>query len=259
MNVKSALFLIAMIAVFTSPVIAEDLAVVNGKNIPISLFDDMVKQAVEDGQADTPELRKYVKDQLIDLEVLSQEADKQGIGKQTDIAQQIDQARKSIVARGLVLDYFEKNPITDGDIQAEYDKQKAAAAGENEYSARHILVETEEEAKAIIARLNAGAKFEELAVQSKDPGSAANGGLLEWAAANVYVKPFSDALKGLKKGELSQMPIQTQYGYHVIRLEDTRAIQFPAFEEVKPRIAESLRRPKFLAFLDSLRKKAVIK
>lgn len=258
MNVKSAFFLIALLAAFASSSIAEDLAVVNGKKIPISLYNDMVKQAVEEGQADSPELRKYVKDQLIDLEVLSQEADKQGIGKRTDIAQQIDQARKSIVARGLVLDYFEKNPISDVEIQAEYDKQKAVAAGENEYSARHILVETEEEAKAIIARLNAGATFEELAVQSKDPGSAANGGLLEWATASVYVKPFGDALKGLKKGELTQMPIMTQYGYHVIRLEDTRAIQFPALEEVKPRISESLRRPKFQAFLVTLRDKAKI-
>lgn len=258
MNVKTACFLIALIAAFSSSAIAEDLAVVNGKKIPISLYNDMVKQAVEEGQTDTPELRKYVKEQLIDLEVLSQEADKQGIGKRTDIAQQIDQARKSIIARGLVLDYFEKNPVSDVEIQAEYDKQKSVAAGENEYSARHILVETEEEAKAIIARLNAGATFEELAVQSKDPGSAANGGLLEWAAASVYVKPFGDALKGLKKGELTQMPIQTQYGYHVIRLEDTRAIQFPAFDEVKPRIAESLRRPKFQAFLGTLREKAKI-
>lgn len=258
MNVKSAFFLIALLAAFASSSIAEDLAVVNGKKIPISLYNDMVKQAVEEGQADSPELRKYVKDQLIDLEVLSQEADKQGIGKRTDIAQQIDQARKSIVARGLVLDYFEKNPISDVEIQVEYDKQKAVAAGENEYSARHILVETEEEAKAIIARMNAGSTFEELAVQSKDPGSAANGGLLEWATASVYVKPFGDALKGLKKGELTQMPIMTQYGYHVIRLEDTRAIQFPALEEVKPRIAESLRRPKFQAFLATLRDKAKI-
>lgn len=258
MNVKSAFFLIALIAAFASPVVAEDLAVVNGKKIPISLFNEMVKQAVEEGQTDTPELRNYVKGQLIDLEVLSQEAEKQGIGKKADVAQQIDQARKSIVARGLVLDYFEKNPVTDGDIQAEYDKQKIAAAGENEYSARHILVETEEEAKAIVARLNAGATFEELVVQSKDPGSAANGGLLEWASASVYVKPFGDALKGLKKGELTQMPIMTQYGYHVIRLEDTRAIQFPALEEVKPRIAESLRRPKFQVFLGSLRDKAKI-
>jgi peptidyl-prolyl cis-trans isomerase C len=258
MNVKSAIFLIALIAASAAPVIAEDLAVVNGKKIPISLFNEMVKQAVEEGQADTPELHNYVKGQLIDLEVLSQEADKQGFGKKTDVAQQIDQTRKSIVARALVLDFFEKNPVTDGDIQAEYDKQKIAAAGESEYSARHILVETEEEAKAIIGRLNAGVTFEELAVQSKDPGSAANGGLLEWASASVYVKPFGDALKGLKKGELTQMPIMTQYGYHVIKLEDTRAIQFPAFEEVKPRIAENLRRPKFQAFLGTLREKAKI-
>lgn len=258
MNVKSGYFLIALIAAVSAPVFAEDLAVVNGKKIPISVFDEMVKQAVEEGQADTPELRNYVKEQLIDLEVLSQEADKNGIGKRANVVQQIDQARKSIVARGLVLEYFEKNPITDKDIQAEYDKQKALA-GENEYNARHILVETEEEAQAIIARLNAGAKFEDLAVQSKDPSSAAKGGSLDWASANVYVKPFGDALKALKKGEITPTPVMTQYGYHVIKLEDSRPIKFPSIDEVKPRIAESLKRPKFQVFLGNLRKQATIK
>ncbi len=257
MNLKSLCCLFAMAAAVSSPAWSQDLAVVNGKKIPQALFDDALSDAFAEGQADTPELRTYLKEQLIDLEILSQEADKQGIGKREDVIQQVDQARKSIIVRAMVAEYLEKNPVSDGDIQVEYDKQKIQA-GENEYNVRHILVETEDEAKGIIDKLKKGAAFEELAAQSKDPGSAANGGSLDWAPATLYVQPFSDALKALKKGELTKVPVKTQYGYHVIRLEDTRPLQFPSLDDLKPRITEGLKRSKFMAFLGNLRSKAKI-
>jgi peptidyl-prolyl cis-trans isomerase C len=142
-------------------------------------------------------------------------------------------------------------------VKAEYDKFKSQA-GDKEYRARHILVDKEEDAKAIIAKLKGGAKFEELAKQSKDPGSAANGGDLDWASPASYVKPFSDALVALQKGQVTETPVKTQFGYHVIKLEDVRAAKVPSMEEVKPQIAESLQQKKLQAYQEDLRKKAKI-
>ncbi len=147
--------------------------------------------------------------------------------------------------------------MTDADIKAEYDKFKAQA-GDKEYHVRHILVETEDQAKAIIAKLKSGTKFEELAKQSKDPGSAANGGDLDWATPASFVKPFSDAMVALKKGDVTETPVKTQFGYHVIRLDDTRPAKVPTLEEVKPQITEALQQRKLQAYQEELRKKAKI-
>ncbi len=217
----------------------------------------MVKQMTTQGQQDTPELRAMIKDELINREILIQEADKLGLGSSADVKAQIDIARQSILIRALVADYLKKNPVKDADIKAEYDKFKAQAS-DKEYHARHILVETEDEAKAIIAKLKAGAKFEDLAKQSKDPGSAANGGDLDWAAPAAFVKPFSDAMVSLKKGQLLETPVKTQFGYHVIRLDDVRAAKVPTLEEVKPQIIESLQQRKLQAYQKQLRDKAKI-
>jgi peptidyl-prolyl cis-trans isomerase C len=147
--------------------------------------------------------------------------------------------------------------VADADIKAEYDKFKAQA-GDKEYHARHILVEKEDEAKAIIAKLKGGAKFEELAKQSKDPGSASNGGDLDWASPASFVKPFSDAMVGLEKGKITETPVKTQFGYHVIKLEDVRAAKVPTLEEIKPQIAESLQQKKLQAYQQELRTKAKV-
>ncbi len=160
--------------------------------------------------------------------------------------------------RALVTDFIKKNPVSAADIQAEYDKFKAQA-GDKEYHARHILVEKEDDAKAIIAKLKAGGKFEELAKQSKDPGSAANGGDLDWAAPSAYVKPFSDAMIALQKGQVTETPVKSQFGYHVIKLEDVRAAKVPTLEEVKGQIAETLQQQKLQVFQQDLRKKATVK
>jgi len=231
--------------------------VVNGKAIPSSRVDVMVKQMVQQGQQDTPEMRSMIKDELINREVLAQEADKQGISSRADIKNQIEMARQSIVIRALVTDYLSKHPVKDEDMKAEYDKAKAAASSK-EYHARHILVEKEDDAKAIIAKLKGGAKFEELAKSSKDPGSAEQGGDLGWAPPDAFVKPFSDAMTALKAGEYTQTPVKSQFGFHVIRLEETRDAQFPPFDDVKGQIAESMQQQRLQNFQQDLKKKAKI-
>jgi len=258
MILKPAHLLVALLVSASVPVMAQNLAVVNGKNVPSSRADAMVKQMTAQGQQDTPELRAMVKEELINREILIQEADKLGLANQADVKTQMEIARQSILIRALVADYLKKNPVKDADIKAEYDKFRAQAS-DKEYHARHILVETEDEAKALIAKLKGGAKFEELAKQSKDPGSAANGGDLDWAAPSAFVKPFSDAMVTLKKGQLLETPVKTQFGYHVIRLDDVRAAKIPTMEEVKPQISEALQQRKLQAYQQELRAKAVIK
>ncbi|MEO7031537.1 MAG: peptidylprolyl isomerase [Herbaspirillum sp.] len=257
MLVKPAHLLVVLLAAATFPAFAQNLAVVNGKAIPSSRADIMVQQMATQGQADTPQLRSMIKDELINREILMQEANKLGLGNNADVKAQLEMARQSIVIRALVTDFLKKNPVTDAELHAEYDRFKSQA-GDKEYHARHILVEKEDEAKAIIAKLKAGAKFEDLAKQSKDTGSAAKGGDLDWAAPSSFVKPFSDAMVALKKGEITQTPVKTQFGYHVIQLEDVRAAKIPSFEEVKPQIAESLQQKKLAAYQKELRSKAKI-
>jgi peptidyl-prolyl cis-trans isomerase C len=257
MTLKHARLLITLLAATALPVMAQNLAVVNGKPVPSSRADAMVKQLSAQGQQDSPQLRGMIKEELINREILIQEADKLGLSNNADVKNQIDIARQSIVIRALVADFLKKNPVSDADVKAEYDKFKAQA-GDKEYRARHILVEKEEEAKDIIAKLKSGGKFEDLAKQSKDPGSAANGGDLDWASPASYVKPFSDAMVGLQKGQVTETPVKTQFGYHVIKLEDVRAAKVPTLEEVKPQIAESLQQKKLQAYQEGLRKKAKI-
>ncbi|HBH40216.1 MAG TPA: peptidylprolyl isomerase, partial [Curvibacter sp.] len=166
--------------------------------------------------------------------------------------------RDSLLIRDLVASFQKNNPVTDAEIQAEYDKFVAANSGK-EYRARHILVEKEAEAKAIIAQLKKGAKFDAIAKkQSKDPGSGANGGDLDWAAPGNYVKEFSDAMVALGKGKTTETPVQTQFGWHVIRLDDVREAQLPKLDEIKPQIAQQLGQQKLMKFQDDLRAKAKI-
>ena len=258
MTFKPARLLVVLLAAVALPVMAQNVAVVNGKAIPSSRVDTMAKQMAAQGQKDTPELRAMIKEELINREIMMQEADKQGLSNSTDVKNQLDIARQAIVIRALIGDFLKKNPVSEAEIKAEYDKFKAQA-GDKEYLARHILVEKEEDAKGIIAKLKGGAKFEELAKQSKDPGSASNGGSLDWASPSAFVKPFSDAMVGLSKGQVTETPVKTQFGYHVIKLEDVRAAKVPSIEEVKPQIAESLQQKKLQAFQQNLRTKASVK
>jgi peptidyl-prolyl cis-trans isomerase C len=258
MILKPARLLLALTAMVALPSFAQNVATVNGKPIPAAKVDQVVKQVVAQGKAtDSPQLRDAIKKDLIGREVLIQEADKQGVGTRPDVKNAIDNARQSIIINAMLADYVKKNPVKDADIKAEYDKYKSQV-GDKEYHARHILVATEDEAKAIIAKLKGGAKFEDLAKQSKDPGSAGNGGDLDWASPANFVPEFSKAMTSLQKGAITETPVKTQYGYHVIKLEDVRAAKVPPLEEVKQQVAESIQQRKLAAFREELMKKAKI-
>ena len=258
MTFKPARLLIALLAVIALPVVAQNIAVVNGKSIPSSRVEAVVKQVVAQGQQpDTPQLRDMIKKDLIGREVMMQEAEKQGFAKDVTVKQQIENARQAIIVNALVGDYLKKNPVTDADIKAEYERF-TAQAGDKEYHVRHILLGTEAEAKDVLAKLKAGAKFEDLAKASKDTGSAANGGDLDWAAPSSFPKVFSDALVALQKGQVTQTPVQTTNGYHIIKLEDVRPAKLPTLDEVKPQISEALQQKKLQAYQEEMVKKAKI-
>lgn len=237
---------------------AQNIAVVNGKPISRAKADAFVQELVKQGQQDTPQLQAMVRQELVDREILVQEAERRGLPAKADVRFQLDNTRQQVLINALVQDELKKSAISDADVKAEYDRLTAGDAGK-EYRARHILVEKEEEAKAIIEQLKKGAKFEQLAKQSKDPGSAANGGDLDWAGATSFVEPFSKAMVALQKGKFTETPVQTQFGWHVIRLDDTRQSKLPAFDEVKEQLAESMRRRKLQDFQQALKAKAKIK
>ena len=203
-------------------------------------------------------MQDQLREEVILREVFMQEAQKAGLDATEDYKSQMELARQQILIRTLFTDYAARHPVTDAEAKAEYDKFVAANSGK-EFKARHILVEKEDEAKTIIAQLKKGVKFEDIAKkQSKDPGSGANGGDLDWAPANAYVTEFTEALVKLKKGELTQAPVKSQFGWHVIRLDDVREAQLPAFDDVKPQIAQQLQQQKMAQFQKDLREKAKV-
>ena len=216
--------LLAAALLAAAPAFAQNIAVVNGKPIPTAKVEQFVKLLAKQGQADTPELREQIKQELITREIFLQEANRRNLLRNADVQAEIELARQGILIRALFADFEAKSPVPEADIKAEYDRVKATQS-EQEFRARHILVETEQAARDIIAKLKGGAKFEELAKQSIDTGSAANGGDLDWASPTTYVQPFADALAKLKKGELTQEPVKTQFGWHVIRLDDVRQVR----------------------------------
>jgi peptidyl-prolyl cis-trans isomerase C len=209
------------------------------------------------GQQDSPELRGRVKEELIRRELFMQEVQKRALADKPDVKFQLDVQRQNTLIQALMRDELTRNPVTDAQVKAAYEQQKAAS-GSKEYRARHILVESEAEAKDVIEQLKKGGKFEELAKKSKDPGSAARGGDLDWAGADSYVKPFSDAMVKLEKGKHTEAPVQSQFGWHVIRLDDLREAQIPPLEQVAPQIRESLQQQRVAAFAEELRTKAKI-
>jgi peptidyl-prolyl cis-trans isomerase C len=258
MTFKPARLLLALIAVAAAPAFAQNLAVVNGKPIPSSRADAVVKQVVAQGQQpDSPELREAIKKDLISREVLMQEAIKQGYDKKPEVKQALDNARQTIVINALAREYITKHPVTDAEVKAEYDKFKATT-GDKEYHVRHILLETEQQAKDVIAKLKGGAKFEDLAKQSKDQGTANSGGDLDWATPASFPKEFSDAFVKLQKGGVTDTPVKTANGFHVIKVDDIRAAKLPTMEEVKPQIVDALSQQKLAAYQEEMVKKAKV-
>jgi peptidyl-prolyl cis-trans isomerase C len=246
----------ALVLAITVPAVAQNIALVNGKPVPKARMETLLLQATRAGQQVTPEMEQQARDQLVLREIFAQEAEKRGIAGSREFRAQMELARQSLLIRELFEDHKRKNPISDAAAKAEYDKFKAQATG-TEFRARHILVEQEAEAKALIAQIKGGASFEELAKKhSKDPGSGANGGDLDFAKPDSYVPEFGQAMAKLKKGEMTETPVKSQFGWHIIRLEDTREAQFPAFEDVKAQIKQRLEQAQMQAFQDQLRQRA---
>jgi peptidyl-prolyl cis-trans isomerase C len=235
---------------------AQNLAIVNGKAVPKSRVEQLLQQAARAGQQISPEMTMQARDQVVLREIYMQEAERRGLATRPDYRAQMELARQSILIRELFEDYKKKNPVNDEAAKVEYDKFKAQASG-TEYRARHILVEKEDEAIGLIAQIKAGAKFEDLAKKhSKDPGSGENGGELDFAKPESYVPEFGGALSKLKKGELTETPVKSQFGYHIIRLEDTREASFPSFDDVKGQIKQRLEQVQLQRYQEELRSKA---
>ena len=201
-------------------------------------FDLILKQQLAKGAQDTPELRNAVKDNLNTLTMLAGEAKKQGLDKNSEVKTQLDLTTENLLANAYIGDWLKKNPVPEAELRKEYESAKAQM-GDKEYKVRHILVDKEDEAKEIISELQKGAKFEDLAkARSKDPGSKDKGGELGWSLPTNFVKPFGDAIKSTPKGKFSAEPVHTQFGWHVLEVEDVRAAKVPTFEEAKPQLEQ---------------------
>ena len=254
----SGLVAAALLGTVALPVAAQNIAVVNGKAIPKERADVLRQQVERSGRPVTPDIEKQIKDEVIAREIFLQEAAKRNLEKDPDFKVQMELARQTILIRELFADFQKNNPVTDAEIKAEYDKFVAANSGK-EYKASHILVEKESEAKDIIARLKKGAKFDEIAKkQSKDPGSGANGGDLDWANPRSYVPEFTEALLKLNKGQLTDTPVKSQFGYHIIRLDDVREAELPKFADIKPQIAQQLQQHRLQQYQEKLRSSAKV-
>lgn len=258
MNKTSRLLAVLLTASVAMAAHAQNVATVNGVAIPQAKMDTQLKALATRGQKDSPELRNAIKDSLITGAIVEQEAAKKGLDKNPEVQSEIEMARQSILFRAYVQDFMKNNPIADTDIKAEYDKFKSTQS-DKEYNVRHILVKDEKTAKDVIEQLKKGAKFDKLAEKfSIDPGSKAKGGELGWNAPGNFVKPFAEAMTKLDKGQISKEPVKSDFGFHVIKLDDVRSAKVPGFDEVKPQITEFLQRKKLETLMAGLRAKAKI-
>jgi peptidyl-prolyl cis-trans isomerase C len=250
------LALIAAAALSPLAASAQNITTVNGKPVPKARADMLLNQAARAGQQRSPEFDSRARDEVVLREIFAQEAEKRGIPATADYRAQLELLRQTVLIRELFEDFKKKNPVTDAEAKAEYDKFKAQSTG-TEYRARHILVESEDEAKKLIGQIKGGSKFEDLAKKnSKDTGSGENGGDLDFAKPDSYVPEFGKAMTALKKGEMTDTPVKTQFGYHIIRLEDVREAQFPEFPAVKPQIEQRLAQMKLQKYQEDLKKAA---
>lgn len=251
--------LVVLCAIVSSAVYAEakPAATVNGVAIPQARLDMRIQAAMAQAQPDSPDLRKAALEDLITLEVLAQASTKKGFNKQTEVIQQIELTKQNILANAFFRDYVQKHPLSDDTLKQEYEKINKLR-GNKEYKVSHILLKTEAEAKTVADQLK-NSKFEDVAMdKSQDPGSSVKGGDLGWAVPSNFVKPFSDAMVALGKGQISA-PVQSQFGWHVIKLEDTRDLKVPGFDEVKPNLTQHLQQQMVQKAIAEQRAKAVIK
>ncbi|MFN2646353.1 MAG: peptidylprolyl isomerase [Burkholderiales bacterium] len=234
------------------------LAKVNGVPVPASYLDFMMQQQKSRGAPDNAQTRNMVRDELVNREIVSQEAQRQGLAKDPSVQTQLAIARQEILVGAYLRDWVRKHPVSEDEVQKEYERAKGQS-GDKEYRARHILVESEDQAKSLIGELKKGANFSDLAQKnSKDPGSKERGGDLDWNVPAAFDKNFSEAMVKLDKGKFTEAPVQTRFGYHIIQLDDVRQTRFPAFAEVKPRIQQQLTQQKVEELVRGLRAKAKV-
>ena len=232
--------------------------VVNGVTIPQSRIEMMNRELTAQGQPESPERMQAIREELVNREVLAQAAQKRGLDKSPDVQAQMEMAKQAVLVRALFESEVKAHPITDADLQQQYEQFKSSM-GTNEYKVRHILVDKEDDAKAIIAELNKGGDFAKLAKEkSKDPGSKDNGGDLDWGPSARYVKPFADAVQSLKKGEMTQAPVKTDFGYHVIRLDDVRPLKVPEFADLKEQFRQRAQQQQIQKLVMDLRQRAMV-
>ena len=237
---------------------ADAAATVNGKAIKQSWVDFITKDAQTRGQKPSDGMKNAIINELVGSELAYQEAQKQGLDKDPDFKTSSELANRKMLVNVFLQDFMKKNPVTDADTKAAYEDYKKEL-GDKEYSARHILVKTEAEAKDVLAQLKKGDDFAKVAKEkSLDPGSKEKGGDLGWFSPAGMVKPFSDAVTSMKKGETTSAPVQTQFGWHIIKLVDTRAAQVPSYDKVKEGLERTLQQRKLEKMMIGLKEKAKI-
>ena len=253
---KHTLIALSLLAAGTA--FAQNVAVVNGKAIPLTRMGMLERQVTESGQAVTDDIKQKIREELITREIFAQEALARGLDKTQEYQDKMELARSGLLIRQLVADEQAKHPITDEMVKAEYDKV-VGAMNAQEYNASHILVDDEALAKDLIQQIQGGADFAELAKKhSKDPGSGDNGGDLSWATPDSYVPEFSNAMVKLGKGEVTAAPVKSQFGWHIIKLLDVRKAAAPDFNQVKDAVRKSLQQRQMAEFEGKLRKNARI-
>lgn len=258
MKFTPTLIALAILSMAPSAYAADTLATVNGKTIKQSIYDYIAKDATARGQKVDSQVKQAITNKLIDSELVYQEAQKLGLDKQADYLAREELSRRELLTSMYLQDFVKKNPISESETKAAYEEYKKAY-GDKEYSARHILVKTESEAKDIIAQLGKGGDFAKIAKEkSLDPGSKEKGGDLGWFSPASMVKPFSDVAINLQKGSISSNPVQTQFGWHVIKLIDTRSAQPLPYEKVKDGIQKNLQQRDLEKMMAELRTKAKI-
>jgi len=237
---------------------ADAVAVVNGEPISARIFDLYLQRRSGNGAVDiSPQQQAELLNQITNIELLAQAAAKAGLADQPDTQAKLAIQRTQLLANLAIEQYLAEHPVTAEMLKAAYDK-RVAQMPDQEYKARHILLKTEDEARAIIKQLDQGADFAKLAAQSIEPGAAERGGDLGWFTPNQMVGPFADAVVALEKGHYSQQPVQTQFGWHVIRLDDTRPLTPPALEDLKPQLEASLQQEAIAAYVTQLREAGTV-
>ena len=242
-------------------VIAQNAVIVNGKAIPKTQLDKLVQKS---GQPDNPQVRDQAREMLVTRELIIQEADKRGVIQKESVREQLEQSRVGVLVAAVFEDYVEKEGVTEAELKATYESMKSQYSGK-EYHVEHILVEKESDAKAIIAQIKAGGNFEDIAkAKSKDPGSAPNGGDLGYVNEKSLVPEFSKAMVQLKNGQVSDKPVKSQFGWHIIKMVDSRDMKAPSYDEVKAQLKQMIasdqnwQKAKFSEMMQKLRAKAKI-